>query len=227
MRYLTTGILLFGLLLGSASAQDKSPKAAFFLSLLVPGLGELYSGAKWRAAGFMTSEGLTWLAYFSWRSKGNDLKADFRVFADQHWSESTYFAWQAYNQAQPESQQYFETEHLPAKATDTQQYYELIGKYAQFVYGWDDVTSSFTTINMSIPSPLQQDYETQRNESNKYLKRASTIVGLSVLNRIASAIHASAYVRTHQSSSDASSVWLNLTPIDWRGRSVLELKTKF
>ena len=225
MRYLTTGILVFGLLLGSASAQDKSPKTAFFLSLMVPGLGELYSGAKWRAAGFMASEGLTWLAYFSWRSKGNDLKADFRVFADQHWSEAQYRAWQAYNRSQPESQQYYETETLPAKDGDTQQYYELIGKYAQFIYGWDDVTSAFTTQNMSITSATQQNYETQRNESNKYLKRASKVIGLTVLNRIASSIHASAYLRTRQSSD--TSVWLDITPMDWRGRSSIEIKRAF
>ena len=227
MRYLTIALLLFGLLFGSASAQDKSPKTAFFLSLLVPGLGELYSGAKWRAAGFMASEGLTWLAYYSWRNKGNDLKADFRLFADQHWDESRYRAWQAYNRAQPESQQYYETETLPSKTGDTQQYYELIGKYAQFIYGWDDVTVPFTTANMSVHSDLQQDYEGQRNHSNKYLKRASTIVGLAVLNRIASAIHASAYTRTHHASSNDASVWLDLTPINWQGRSVIELKKSF
>lgn len=226
MRYLTIALLLCGLLIGPASAQEKSPKKAFFLSLLVPGLGELYSGAKWRAAGFMASEALTWLAYVSWRSKGNDLKADFRTFADQHWSETTYHAWQAYNQSQPESQQYYETETLPTKEKDIQQYYELIGKYAQFIYGWDDITSSFSTTNMSIQSTLQQDYETQRNESNKYLKRASKIAGLTVLNRIVSAIHASAYARTQQSSSNAS-VWLDVSPIDWRGRSTIELKKSF
>jgi len=226
MRYLTVTLLLTSLLIGPASAQEKSPKTAFFLSLLVPGLGELYSGAKWRAAGFMASEGLTWLAYFSWRSKGNDLKADFRLFADQHWNVSRYHAWQAYNQAQPVSQQYYETEHLPDKATDTQQYYELIGKYAQFIYGWDDVTVPFTTANMSVHSDLQQDYEGQRNHSNKYLKRASTIVGVAVLNRIASAIHASAYTNIHNASSNTS-VWLDLTPIDWQGRSVIELKKAF
>lgn len=227
MRYLTIALLLCGLLIGPASAQEKSPKKAFFLSLLVPGLGELYSGAKWRAAGFMAAEGLTWLAYVSWRSKGNDLKADFRTFADQHWSEATYRAWQAYNQSHPESQQYYETETLPTKAEDTQQYYELIGKYAQFIYGWDDVTTPFTTVNMSIQSTLQQDYETQRNESNKHLKRASRIAGLTVLNRIVSAIHASAYVRTQQQSSSNASVWLDLSPIDWQGRSTIELKKSF
>lgn len=225
MRYLSTGVLIFGLLFGSASAQEKSPKTAFFLSLLVPGLGELYSGAKWRAAGFMASEGLTWLAYFSWRGKGNDLKADFRTYADQHWSESRYRAWQAYNQSLPQSEQYYETETLPAKDGDTQQYYELIGKYPQFIYGWDDVTVPFSTDNLDLESPRQLDYEDQRNESNKYLKRASVITGLAVLNRIASAIHASAYVRT-RSSSDAS-VWLDFTPVDWQGRSAIELKKSF
>lgn len=226
MRFITIGILVLGLLSGSVSAQEKSPKTAFFLSLLVPGLGELYSGAKWRAAGFMASEGLTWLAYFSWRGKGNDLKAEFRTYADQHWSESRYRAWQAYNQSQPQSQQYYETETLPDKSGDTQQYYELIGKYPQFIYGWDDVTTPFTSNNQDIRSPRQLDYETQRNESNKYLKRASVITGMAVLNRIASAIHASAYVRTHNASSDPS-VWLSFTPLDWQGRSSIELNRSF
>lgn len=227
MRYLTTITLIFGLLIGSASAQEKSPKTAFFLSLLVPGLGELYSGAKWRAVGFMASEGFTWLAYFSWRGKGNDLKADFRAYADQHWSESRYRAWQAYNRSQPQSEQYYETETLPDKVNgDTQQYYELIGKYPQFIFGWDDVPLPFSSNNQDLESPRQLDYEDQRNESNKYLKRASVITGLAVLNRIASAIHASAYVRSNNASS-GSSVWLDLTPIDWQGRSVIELKKSF
>ena len=40
----------------NTGGSDKSPKAAFFLSLLVPGLGELYSGARWRAAGFFATD---------------------------------------------------------------------------------------------------------------------------------------------------------------------------
>lgn len=227
MKRITISLLIFGLLGGSASAGEKSPKTAFFLSLLVPGLGELYSGAKWRAAGFMATEALTWTAFFSWRGKGNDLKAEFRTYADQHWNESRYQDWRVYNSQQPQSQQYYETEHLPDKITgDIQQYYELIGKYDQFVFGWDDVTASFTSDVPTITSPVRIDYENQRNESNKYLKRASVITGLAVLNRLVSAVHASAYVRTHQSNAEGP-VWIDITPIDGYGRTNVELKARF
>jgi len=225
MRRLMVCVLALAFMSGQVAAE-KSPKTAFFLSLLVPGLGELYAGSKTRAAGFMGAEAFTWIAYVSWRGKGNDIKAEFRTFADQNWDESSYRAWQTYNASQPESQQYFETETLPSKGGDTQQYYELIGKYAQFVYGWDDVTSSFTTDNMSVQSSLRLQYETRRNDSNKYLKRASVITGLAVLNRIASAIHASAYTRSLQKKTDPS-IWIDITPVDVNGRSKVELKTRF
>ena len=225
MKRLMICALALTLMSGQASAE-KSPKTAFLLSLLMPGLGEFYAGAKMRAAGFVGAEALTWIAYTSWRSKGNDIKAEFRAFADQNWNESRYRAWQAYNASQPESQQYFETETLPSKSEDIQQYYELVGKYAQFVYGWSDVTSTFTTDNMAVQSSLRQQYETRRNDSNKYLKRASVITGLAVLNRIASAIHASAYTRSLQKQEEPS-IWLDITPTDMNGRSSVELKARF
>ncbi|MCZ6636170.1 MAG: DUF5683 domain-containing protein [bacterium] len=212
----------------NTGVSSKSPKTAFFLSLMVPGLGELYSGARWRAAGFFATETLTWLAYFNWRSKGSDLRTEFRQYADQHWDESRYRSWQSYNQSQPEGSRYFETETLPSKSEDIQQYYELVGKYAQFVFGWDDVTVGFTTDNMSVQSVRRVDYETQRNESNKRLKRASTIIGVVMLNHIVSAIHASAYARSLQLSKPVP-IWVDFQPIDARGRPnpTVELKARF
>ena len=129
-----------------------------------------------------------------------------------------------WNNSQPEP--YYETHALPSKSTDTQQYYELIGKYHQFVYGWDDVTADFSTDNKNVPSSRRLDYETRRNDSNKYLKRASVVTGLAVLNHIASAIHASAYTRTLQKKTGPS-LWIDITPVDSHGRSMVELKTRF
>ncbi len=223
MRKFTLCTLVFALMCGQAAAE-KSPKTAFFLSLLVPGLGELYAGAKMRAVGFMGAEALTWTAYVSWRSKGNDIKEEFRAYADRHWQEARYSTWRDWNQIQPEP--YYETHALPSKTEDTQQYYELIGKYHQFVYGWDDVTADFSTDNKNVPSSRRQDYETRRNDSNKYLKRASVVTGLAVLNHIASAIHASVYTRTLQKQTGPS-FWIDITPVDGQGRSTVELKTRF
>ena len=143
-----------------ADSGSKSSKLAFLMSLAVPGLGELYSGATVRAVGFMAVETFTWVSYARWRSKGNDLKADFRQFADQHWIEARYRAWQTYNNGRGPAK-YIATETLSTKGEDTQQYYELIGKYDQFVYGWDDAWNpAFPEPNAEVDSALRLNYET-------------------------------------------------------------------
>lgn len=207
-------------------SSGKSGKVAALLSLALPGAGELYLGAPKRATIFLSVEAVTWLSYFRWRSKGNDLKADFRVYADQHWNETRYRDWQVYNAVH---HLFNETEHLPDKVTgDIQQYYEMIGKYDQFVFGWDDVQNiPFSVVNDQVASPLRTDYEGQRNDSNRFLKRASTIVGLSVLNRIGSAIHASLYAKSLESGSRAVRLWVRLQPIPNRGLAAAELGTSF
>lgn len=203
-----------------AAAEGKSPKKAFFMSLVVPGWGEYYSGAKYRAAGFLGAEALTWLAWASWRSKGADLRAEFRQFADRNWNEERYRAWQDYNASQPPGARYIETETLPTAEEDIQQRYELIGKYAQFIYGWSDVAGRPLAVdNQSIDSDLQTRYETMRNESNKYLKRASVVIGLTVVNHVISAIHASAY--TKSLSPESRRVWVGVAPFSPDGREGL------
>ena len=223
MRKLTLYAFAVALMCGQVHAE-KSPKTAFFLSLLVPGLGEWYAGAKWRGVGFMSAEALTWTAYISWRGKGNDIKAEFRAYADQHWNAARYRAWRDFNRRQDDP--YHETHALPSKEDDTQQYYELIGKYHQFVYGWDDAPPEFTTDNTSVQSARRQAYETRRNDSNKYLKRASLVTGLAVLNHIASAIHASAYTRTLKKQTGPR-MWIDIAPVDMQGRTMVALKTRF
>ena len=65
-----------------------------------------------------------------------------------------------------------------------QQYYELLGKYDQYVAGWDDLVRR-STGNAAVPTEVDSvenfhserrlRYEDQRDESNRFLKRASTI----------------------------------------------------
>ena len=95
----------------------------------------------------------------------------------------------------------------------------MIGKYAQFVFGWSDARNvSFSVINSQVNSTLRQDYETQRNDSNKLLKRASVILGLAVVNRVASAIHASAHARSLHSKKPPRRIWIDITPLSADGR---------
>ena len=238
LRHLGSEGPTFQLSADNPAPPERSPRLAFLMSLVVPGLGQLYAGGatKW-AAGFLAVESFTWISHARWRSKGNDLKADFRRYADQHWDELRYREWQVYNLGQ--GSPFHETETLPCKDTDpdaascekvdTQQYYEMIGKYPQFVFGWDDVSAGFSTdlAVMRDLSSRRQDYESQRNESNKHLKRASVVLGLAVVNRVVSAIHASVHSQRRNASSQAPHLWLGLVPFSESGRTQVLMHARF
>ena len=226
----------FQLSTNAPAPAERSPRLAFLMSLVVPGLGQLYAGGATRwAAGFLALESFTWISHARWRGKGNDLKADFRRYADANWDEARYRDWQAYNAIH---HIFNETETLPCKDSDpnaatcekvdTQQYYEMIGKYPQFVFGWRDVHNiAFTTSNDQVESAYRQDYESQRNRSNQNLKRASVILGLAVVNRVVSGIHASVHTQRRNASSRAQHLWLGLVPFSESGRAQILMGARF
>jgi hypothetical protein len=71
---------------------------------------------------------------------------------------------------------------------NTQQYYELIGKYPQFNQGWDDAPPSFTYGNQLSAELLY--YSGERGKANTYYTTASTYVALAFVNHVLSAIDA-------------------------------------
>jgi hypothetical protein len=204
------------MVMNAARPQVKSPVAAFLMSiLLAPGSGQLYAGAKMRAAIFFGMEMLGVGIYRNWDEKGNDLEDDFRVRADSTYNPWDYLAWRDSRNSRFSSI----THSLPCSSfvndapsslpvpqairdcpsTDKQQFYELIGKYDQFVSGWEDVRENDTgnlVVSTEVDSAenfqsaTRLSYEVDRNESNKYLKRASVILGPLFINRVFSAIDA-------------------------------------
>jgi len=64
---------------------EKSPGRAFLLSAIVPGAGELYAGAKWRALAFASVEVFSWIMYFNRKNKGEELEQDYMDYADEYW----------------------------------------------------------------------------------------------------------------------------------------------
>ena len=87
--------------------------------------------------------------------------------------------------AQTAAGQYY-SHNLPAY--NTQQYYELIGKYPQFNQGWDDHPSSFT-YGQQLSSELLY-YAGQRGQANTYYTTASTFVAIAFVNHVVSAVDA-------------------------------------
>jgi len=210
---------------GGGEMSERPPKSvgrSLLYSAMVPGAGQLYAGSRGRAAFFFVLEVVGWGTYINWNTKGNDIEDEFRARADTTWSPFNYLKWRNSTIARNSSI----THALPCSTfveagivtrpsmsvpeslkgcadSEVQQYYELIGKYNQFVSGWADVTDR----NLSPVQPTEVDsaenflsetrlsYEDRRNDSNRYLKRASTVGGLILVNHIISAIDAARVAR--------------------------------
>jgi len=281
----TAGIWPFGKKEESAEAKAVAPKStrkAFFLSLLLPGLGEYYVGAK-RGIAFLGVEAAAWWMYFHFTGKGNDLDDEFRRFADKNWrygagtDEYSYVEWLA-NMMTENS---ISAEDLPRKyedlagkdaymdsitkklidknvmgvshalpSTKTQQYYEMIGKYPQFVYGWEDIVGYTESVdsqgNMvkhyynpalvdsagipkgnygenirNVKSPMRDHYEDIRYDSNQNLKKGQYGVNLMILNRIVSAIDAGRLAYHHNKGLESE---LSMVRVNVVSKQILDHK---
>ena len=215
--------------------QGKSSKRAFLLSALVPGLGEWYAGSKKRGLAFFGAEAALVGMWAAWKGKGNDLEEEFRAVADEHWDPINYLAWRgstisnnsSITHALPCSSEVIEV-YIPAMQqsgsadfggcapSQIQQYYELLGKYDQFVAGWDDLRRGSSTGNAAAPTEIDSvenfhserrlRYEDQRDESNRFLKRASTISGVILINHVISAIDAARVARARAAGADEAAL---------------------
>ncbi len=230
--------------------KPKSTRKAFFLSLLMPGLGELYVGSK-RGFIFMGVEAVAWWMYLTNNADGNDLEDEYEEFADAYWhyyddvkSDGTALGYNYWGYIKekyeipdtigPEDYELI-NEHIDSRlsgassssthslpSTKTQQYYEMIGKYDQFVYGWEDIDENNSSLvdqdgnpngnygedTSTIESPLRQKYMDMRGESNDKLKAAQRGISIMLINRVLSAIDAGrlAYKHNQKLESDLSMV---------------------
>jgi hypothetical protein len=225
----------------AGSPQMKSPGMALLFSAAVPGAGELYIGAEKRAIGFFAVEVASWTWYLTQHSSGKDKEDEYMDFAgrtDQsgswkgnNWSEGQYFTWYSHwedwydaykGDNDPDFDKLF-THHLPPQVNDD--YYEMIGKYDQFSYGWIDSSevrqnpllyenfAPFDSLYGFPPPPA--DYTTRdicrgvspsatrdrdlyvnlRGDANKLLKRATWGISVSLFNHVISALDAALAAR--------------------------------
>lgn len=206
----------------SLKAGGKSPGKALLLSALVPGVGEFYAGARKRAALFFGLEVLAWGLYTNWQGKGNDVEDEFRATADSLWDPNAYLTWRVSTNSRHSSithalpcssyvDTYTQTGSFgDCSSNEVQQYYELLGKYDQFVPGWSDVKDENgnpvqpTQVDSveKFDSKLRLDYEKRRDDSNDYLKRASNLAGLILINHVLSAIDAARVARSSAQGAD-------------------------
>lgn len=254
----------------TTEVKPKSSRKAFFLSFLLPGLGETYVGSK-RGILFIGIEALSWWIYLTNTNEGNDLERDFQQFADTHWHytdtqdsqgqdiDFNYWKWiqfqfrqvglpddidpydyklvnsQLESTVQNSKSSIFGHSVHSLPSTKTQQYYEMIGKYPQFVYGWEDIddTGINPTIRFedgkvnyneaitNIKSPLRNKYEDMRDDSNKKLKAGQRGVHIMILNRVFSAIHAARLAYHHNQKLNSE---LSLLDIQFTEKYIIDHK---
>ncbi len=206
----------------TGNVKRKSPAKAFFLSLLIPGAGQLYNGNKIKPVAFLGVEIASWLMYSNWHGDGDDLTAQFEAFHQEHWLreryEQKYLLWVFGETDDDNINALGITHHLPDEPT--QQYYEMTGKYDQFAWGWDDAELNGKTIDsFSISNPMpaitgkettphsrnrEEIYEPMRYEADQKYKKATRMIYVSIANHLISAFEAYIMSKKHNRAIDES-----------------------
>ncbi len=198
----------------------KSVLKAGILSLLIPGLGQVYNGSHiGKVALFAGADVALILGASKFNSDGNDKVAEFRAFARANWNEQDY--WNYLNHVYGDTTDVDDNlggnhgHHLPT--TQTQQYFEMIGKYDQFSYGWaraedfepNDTLpwdTASTPANKSqyeydfenrYPSQLRLDYNQMRADANDKFGKRDKMVIFVMVNHVVSSVDAIVSAHRH------------------------------
>ncbi len=185
-----------------ASWSRKNTAVAILASAILPGMGELYcyraSRDPWtlaRVPVFLAAEGYLWYSYADNKSTGKDFKREYEAYADEHWDLDRFLqnhpycqgiggcpTWEYYNENAKNDYNYF---FYTSREDDREEYYENIGKYNAFAFGWDDALD-YEDAGFTYWTEKREEYVGMRNASDDYLLRADQrLMGL-IVNRVVS-----------------------------------------
>lgn len=190
-----------------AGRSGDSSALPILASLVLPGAGEALTGHT-RGYFMMALDIFAWTQVAKYHGDGGDLRDEYYAFADAHWSEDRLVP--AYNSEQLANEyrnDYLENlglEYFPntdgneattpadlgnvmslwvTREADEREYYENLGKWDQFVFGWDDFrspydgplgferTGTISDLRQSWTSPNRTTYRAMRNASNDAFKK--------------------------------------------------------
>ncbi|MDZ7347132.1 MAG: hypothetical protein ONA69_10115, partial [candidate division KSB1 bacterium] len=160
--------------LQATGSPDKSVGGAFFRSLLVPGWGQAYLGAKGAAERFLGVEAALWLTYAGFMRYSNIRRQDYRAYAAAHagvdlaGKPNSFFI----NIGNFESLEDYNAYLLQQRNT-IDYYYDLEAYYWQ----WDSPES-------------RKKFRDLRIDSDRARNRAGFAVGAVVANHLISAVEA-------------------------------------
>jgi hypothetical protein len=169
------------------------------LSLVMPGLGEATTGYT-RGYFLMAADVASLGAAYHYDQAGDEEEAKYIAFADQYWSEELWAEalrtvdtapWFGTNYQNPEDVPLF----VP-KDEDPREYYENLGKWDIFWYGWADSRTpievqpgwDWENPPVEFMTPLRDQYINMRNASNDDYKWRDRFLSLSLLMRVFSVV---------------------------------------
>jgi hypothetical protein len=181
------------------------------LSMIMPGAGELYLGHYYRGGVLMAVDIASWMGVKHYHDKGNDIKTEYRAYADLHWSEDKF--WGAYGQDPAADYypgiDYFDTQNpslYVSRVADEREWYENLGKWNQFVFGWDDFRDPRVDYGVGFEpgdaqllkarwlgdpsvSPHREAYRRMREDSNNQFTNRDRLLYLNIATRVLSVFH--------------------------------------
>ncbi len=216
-----------------------NPLKPMMASLAIPGLGQyLNKSPWWKTALFAGIEIAGIAGYISWNNKGDDITKEYENWADAHWYMNNWVNGSAallsdinsngypdVNDVQIDGSHHItiiingkyessdilldnpNAEYVELRDWD---FYEGIGKYDQFVAGWDDAVTNWEIVNKKITdgndelivmTPHKRHYLDLRNDSNVLYKNAKFVASALLFNHILSALDAMWYANKNKELS--------------------------
>lgn len=188
-----------------SNSNRKSEFLGGLFSAIIPGAGEFYAKSYIKSAIFLAVEAGLWIAYGIFQKKGNDQTEFFQNYANQNWDIYKYAEWLK-NQGFPKAGDInlgapYETLLAQINACEEvnfshtlprfgeQQYYEVIGKYQNFIVGWSTADPIYINKTNYINYKLAQvdQYMSDRQKANDYFDNGTTMSMVVILNHIVSA----------------------------------------
>lgn len=178
---------------GLAGDAERSGPLPVLASLVLPGAGEAMLGHK-RGYLMMALDIFAWTQVAAKHGDGNDLRDEYYAYADEHYSDELLLQAFVANSADIErdgvGDEYFpnvgamtdlgDLDQLPlyvTKEEDRREYYENLGKWDQFVFGWDDFVNPLFregyTPTGDAKIDLGQPWVSEHRETYRLMRDAS------------------------------------------------------
>lgn len=124
--------------------KQKNAQKAMLFSALIPGVGQFYANPKAITAYiFPVLEFGLWYGYVYYKNEGDDITKQYEDFADQNYNRDNQYQIQEYLIIHEDSDDNFYDGHFRLDHENTQHFYEDIGKYDKYIFGWNDWTDIY------------------------------------------------------------------------------------